>query len=131
MGGAPGRAPIAIHGALWALSSGFRELNSLSHSGGSPSVVNWPRGSIQNCRASGVLANSEDCAASMPITNVGGSGSAATCAGNGGARRGSWEARTALRAARSYQESATMPCCAGHAPVAKVAMLEAEKLLAK
>src|SRR5664279_6041097 len=35
------------------------------------------------------------------------------------------------RAARSYQESATMPCCAGQAPVARVAMVEAEKLLAR
>src|ERR1019366_9396158 len=81
--------------------------------------------------ASMPITNSEDCAASMPITNVRVSGSAATCAVNVVASSASWEARTALRPARSYQESATMPCCAGPAPVAKVAMLEAEKLLAK
>ena len=33
--------------------------------------------------------------------------------------------------ARSYQESATMPCWAGQAPVASVARVEAEKVLAR
>src|SRR5450759_2061183 len=77
--------------------------------------------------AADVPANSEDCAASMPITNARVRGSAATCAINVVARKASWEAGTAPRASRSYQESATMPCSAGQAPVARVAIVVAEK----
>ena len=130
-GGAPDFAPTALHGALWAFSSGLEALYSASHFGVSPSVVNSPRGSIQNCRAFELPANSEDCVASMPITNVRVREAASTWAVSVVASRASWEAGTALRTARSYQESATIPCCAGQAPVAKVAIVEAEKVLAR
>ena len=67
----------------------------------------------------------------MPITKARVSGSAATWAVKVVASSASWDAGTGFRAVPSNQESATMPCSAGQAPVAKVAIVEAEKLLAR
>ena len=64
---------------------------------------------------------------SMAITNVRVRAAASTWAVSVVASSASCEAGTALRTARSYQESATIPCCAGQAPVAKVAIAERGK----
>ena len=57
-------------------------------------------------------------------------GSAAIWAASVVASNSSSEGGIARLIERSYQRSATMPCCAGQAPVARVAMPVDEKVLA-
>src|SRR3954454_23275619 len=123
---------MAIQGALWAFASGLRLLDSVSQSGMSPRVVKRPAESIQNWRVAESPAKSAVCTGSIPMTNVlVGVCSADTCAQSVPVRSSSLEAATCAREAGSYQESATMPCWEGQAPVARVAMDELENVLAR
>ena len=129
--GASGLAPIASHLASCRPSRFLAALYSASQSGGSPRVAKWPLSSIQKRRASGVPAKMAPCASFDEITETRPRGEAATWAARVVATSASSVAVTALRIDRSYQESATIPCCVGQAPVASVAMLEAWNVLAR
>ena len=131
-GGAPGRATGDDHLALCRFSTGLIALNDDSHAGGSPNVVNCPRGFSQNCRTADCPANRPACQGSNATTNplvrpLG----CAVCAEIVVASINSLEARTAVLVGRSNHSSATMPCCEGHAPVASVATDDEGNVLAR
>src|SRR5690349_3856065 len=128
--GESGRAPRACQARLRILSAVFGSLKAKSQSGGSPRVANWPWSSIQYRRASEPPEKSPACDSDMLTTNE-----RARSWVNWAARVVAWrccpEALSTCLVERWYQESATIPCWAGQAPVARLAMLVEGKVAAR